>query len=172
MLSGETATGNYPVECVNVMNKVAIATENSIHYWKRFKNIDYNSGNFDYHVNMNYSVCIAATNINAKAIIAYTDTGDTSRTLSGFNPGCPIFAITQNERTYRQLGLCCNIIPKLFPKQHSIDNLIKVGIELLKEEKFLKEGDVVVIAGGTNIVQNFEVSENGFNKIMGGIVKI
>ncbi len=85
------------------MDKVAKKIEQSVKYWKRFKNREYSLEELDYKFNMNYSVCTLAANINAKAIIAYTNTGDTSRILSSFGPECPIFAITETETTYRQL---------------------------------------------------------------------
>ncbi len=85
------------------MDRVALAIEKSIKYWKRFKMKEYNLEMLDYKFNMNYSVCTLAANLNAKAIIAYTNTGDTSRMLSSYGVECPIFAITENETTYRQL---------------------------------------------------------------------
>ena len=85
------------------MGSVSETIEKSIKYWKRFKSMNYDLGELDYKFNMNYSVCMLATNLNAKAIIAYTDTGDTARMLSSFCIGCPIFAITENVTTYRQL---------------------------------------------------------------------
>ena len=85
------------------MSRVATTIENSLKYWKRFKNKEYSLEELDYKFNMNYSVCTLASNIDAKAIIAYTNTGDTARMLGSFGPECPIFAITQNETTYRQL---------------------------------------------------------------------
>lgn len=172
MLSGETATGSYPVECVKTMSKVAIAIEKSLKYWKRFKNRNYELEKFDYNFNMNYSVCMSAANINAKAILAYTNTGNTSRTVSSFGPECPIFAITENERTYRQLGLCWNIIPKLFPHQETIDKLVYLGIDTLKKENFLQKGDIVVVAGGAKAVTYLSDSEAQVNNSMGGIVII
>jgi len=172
MLSGETATGKYPIECVAVMDRVTAAIEKSVHYWSRFRKRDYNFSGFDCKFNMNYSVCMASANVGAKAILAYTDTGNTSRILSSFTPECPIFAITENEITYRQLGLCWNITPKLFKKQRSIDELIKLAIEELKSEGILQEGDIIVIAGGQNIVQNLETSSDSLNRVMGGLIKI
>ena len=88
------------------MDRVAIAIEKSIKYWKRFKLRQYDLDEKDYKFNMNYSVCTLAANVNAKAIVAYTNTGDTSRMLSSFGVECPIFAITENETTYRQLRRC------------------------------------------------------------------
>lgn len=172
MLSGETATGKYPVECVETMNRVAIAIESSLKYWKRFKNREYKLEELDYRFNMNYSVCMLAANIKAKAIIAYTNTGDTARTVSSFGPECPIFAITENEKTYRQLGLCWNIIPKLFPKQSNIDELVYTGIETLRKEGFLQKGDTVIVAGGAKVAPNLTDEEASVNTVMGGIIKI
>ena len=172
MLSGETATGSYPVECVKTMNKVALTIEDSLKYWKRFKNRDYNLENLDYKFNMNFSVCTLAANIEAKAIIAYTNTGDTSRMVSSFGPECPIFAITENEITYRQLGAAWNITPKLFPHQDSIDKLVYLGIDTLKKEGFLQKGDKVVIAGGAKVVTDLSDAEADINTVMGGIVQI
>ena len=172
MLSGETATGSYPVECVKTMNKVALTIEDSLKYWKRFKNRDYNLENLDYKFNMNFSVCTLAANIEAKAIIAYTNTGDTSRMVSSFGPECPIFAITENEATYRQLGAAWNITPKLFPHQDSIDKLVYLGIDTLKKEGFLQKGDKVVIAGGAKVVTDLSDTEADINTVMGGIVQI
>ena len=160
------------MECVKTMSKVAIAIERSLKYWKRFKYRNYELEKFDYNFNMNYSVCMSAANINAKAIIAYTNTGDTPRTVSSFGPECPIFAITQNERTYRQQGLCWNIIPKLFPHQETIDKLVCLGINTLKNEGFLQKDDTVVIAGGAKAVTDLCDCDAQVNTSMGGIVKI
>lgn len=154
------------------MNKVAISIEKSIKYWKRFRKREYDLRNLDHEFNMNYSVCMSASNIDAKAIIAYTETGSTPRLVSSFGPGCPIFAITQNEIVYRQLGLCWNIIPKLFKHQQSIDELIKLGVETLMNEGFLQEGDTILVAGGSKIVPNLKISEDGLNNVIGGIVRI
>ena len=63
------------------MNKVAIAIEKSIKYWRRFKKKYYNLDNLNYNFNMNYSVCTLAANVNAKAIIAYTNTINTDINL-------------------------------------------------------------------------------------------
>ena len=121
---------------------------------------------------MNYAVCTTAMNVNAKAIIAYTNTGDTPRRVSSFGPECPIFAITQNEIIYRQLGLAWGIIPKLFEKQTSIDVLLHKGLDKLIEEDYLNKGDKVVIAGGTKVLTDVSDKKLSRNNVMGGVIEI
>lgn len=172
MLSGETASGMFPVECVKTMDKIATAIESSIKYWKRFKQREYNLKEADYEFSMNYAVCTTAETIDAKAIISYTDTGDMPRKVASFAPECPVFAITSNPITYRQLGLCWNIEPKLFEKQETIDELLHVGLNKLKEENKLVKDDRVVIAGGKKALLNISENEAKKNSSIGGIVEI
>ena len=172
MLSGETASGMFPVECVKTMDKIAVAVEKSIRYWESFKTRKYELKDLDYEFNMNYAVCTTAANIEAKAIIAYTDTGDMPREVASFGPECQVFAITQNPITYRQLGLCWSIEPKLFEKQNSIDELLHKGIDKLKEDKILNKGDKIVVAGGKKALTDLEEKEATTNSAIGGIVEI
>ena len=172
MLSGETASGKFPVECVKTMNRIAIKIEENIPYWRRpgLREADLREANSEFL--MNYAVSITARNVNAKAIMAYTNTGNTARMLTSFGIGCPIFAITQNEVIYRQLGLAWGIIPKLFEKQPSIDVLLHKGLDRLKEEGFLTKGDRVVVAGGTKVLTDIPTDELTMNNVMGGVVEI
>ena len=88
MLSGESAMGEYPVECVETMVRICEAIEGSLKYWKRFKNREHESDTEDYEYNLNYSTCSTAMDLKAKAIFAYTDTGRTAKMLAGFMPQC------------------------------------------------------------------------------------
>lgn len=166
MLSGECAMGKYPVECVKTMVKIANRTEPEINYWKRFDDKD----KIQLHTledNITYSTCIIAKNTNADAIVAYTHTGDSARRLAGMGAGCPILAITDNKRTFRQLGLAWNIHPVYVDPKDSIDNTVEAGLEKLKEKGILEAGDRVVISGGRNYVKNVKSS-----KMIGGYVEI
>ena len=172
MLSGETASGQFPVECVKTMNKIAIKIESSIKYWKRLRLREYDLAKESNAFVMNYAVSTTAMNVNAKAIIAYTNTGSTARMVSSFGPECPVFAITQNEIIYRQLGLCWGIIPKFFEKQENIDVLLHKGLNKLMEENFLTKGDKVVIAGGTKVLTDVPTDAVESNNVIGGVVEI
>ena len=168
MLSAETAMGSYPVECVQTMDKIARKVESSIKYWKRFRNREYNESSSNYEFHICHSICANAMNIDAKVIFAYTQKGDTPRLISSFGPQCPVYAITDNEITYRQLGLAWNIIPNLFGKQEKIENMLQLGIETAKEQGLINKGDFVIISGGAPVISN--VTEE--NRVIGGVLKV
>ena len=166
MLSGECAMGKYPVECVQTMDKIAKKVEPTINYWKRFEqnsNIVLN-GLDD---NIAYSTCIIAKNTNADAIVCYTNTGDSARRLAGMGAGCPILAITDNKRTFRQLSIVWNVEPIYIPAKNSIDDIVEEGLEKLKSKEILESGDKVVLVGGNRYVDGVKDS-----KIIGGYVEI
>ena len=170
MLSGESATGIYPIECVKTMAKISETIEDSIKYWKRFKNKEYAKENKDLEYSLNYSTCTTAMELNAKAIFAYTNTGRTATMLAGFFPQCPIYIITDNEITYRQMALLWNINPILVDKDEDIDKMINNGIEIAKKYNYVKKDDIIVIAGGASILSCHD--EATTNRTIGGVLKI
>lgn len=169
MLSGETAMGMHPIECVKTMDKIATTIENSIKYWKRFRNRECKFCYSDYEFKINYSICTTAMNMEADAIFAYTETGDTPRMLSSFSPNCPIYAITQYETTYRQLSLSWGVYPMIIKEKGTINALLSKGMKQTKEKGELKDGDTVVIAGGASVVPS---SDETINRTIGGVLKI
>ena len=152
MLSGECAMGKFPLECVQTMVKIANRIEPEVNYWKRFDDKDKIQLK-DLEDNIAYSTCVIAKNTKADAIVAYTHTGDSARRLSGMGAGCPILAITDNKRTFRQLGLAWNIHPVYVDSKESIDNTVEAGLEKLKAKGILETGDKVVISGGRNYLK-------------------
>ena len=166
MLSGECAMGRFPLECIQTMDKIARRVEPEINYWGRFDDKD-KIVLRNLEDNITYSTCIIAKNTNADAIVAYTHTGDSARRLAGMGAGCPILAITDSKRTFRQLGLAWNIHPIYIDPKDSIDNTVEAGLEKLKEKGILESGDKVVISGGRNYVKNAKLS-----KMIGGYVEI
>ena len=169
MLSAESAAGKYPIECVKTMDKIARSVEDSIKYWKRFKNREFPILEKDYEFNLNYSTCMTAMNLDTKAIFAYTNTGRTAMNLAGFMPKCPIYAITPNEEVSKQLALVCNVNPILVDKKESIDEMIENGVEKAKELGILEKGELIAIAGGASILAG---QRSDMNKTIGGILKV
>ena len=170
MLSGESATGNYPIECVRTMAKISETIEKSIKYWKRFKNKDCKTENKDLEFSLNYSTCCTAMELNAKAIFAYTNTGRTATMLSGFLPQCPIYIITDNEIAYRQMSLLWNINPILVSNNRNIDEMINEGVEKAKQNNYIQKDDIIVIAGGASILSCHDGATT--NRTIGGVLKI
>lgn len=166
MLSGECAQGDYPVECVQTMVKIANRVEPEINYWKRFdenKDIELTT----YAEKVAYSACVSAKVMNADAIVCYTNSGNTARRIAGLGAGCPILAITDNKRTFRQLALAWNVTPILVEKGENIEKTIEAGIEKLKNKEILESGDIVVITGGSQMLPDATDS-----KTIGGVLKI
>ena len=166
MLSGECAQGDYPVECVQTMVKIANRVEPEINYWKRFDQND-NIDLSNFKTQIAYSACVSAKNMKADAIVCYTNSGDSARALSGLGAGCPILAVTDNKRTFRQLALAWNVTPIYVESQENVDKTLEAGIEKLQAKGILEKGDTIVISGGSKILEN-----KAEGKILGGILKI
>ncbi len=168
MLSGECAQGEYPVECVKTMVKIANRVEPEINYWKRFdenENIELKT----LEENVAYATCVTAKNMKADAIVCYTHTGNSARNLAGLGAACPILAITDNKRTFNQLALAWNVYPVYIPAQETVNKTIECGIEKLKKQEILEKGDLVIIAGGDQIMKD---TESSVNKTLGGVLKV
>ena len=109
--------------------------------------------------------------MNARAIFAYTRTGNTPRMLSSFTPGCPIYAVTTDEKTYRQLALSWGVYPILLPETESIDELLVEAVTKAKENDEIHNGDDIVIAGGANVIPSIGEPYT-MNRVIGGVLKV
>ena len=114
-----------------------------------------------------YTTAITSEQVAADAIVAYTHTGRSIEKLASLATECPVFAITDDEKTYNQLALVFNTIPVLCENANSIDETIVNGIEKLKEKELLTEGDMVVLAGGASALKS-----EAKGKVIGGCVRI
>ena len=172
MLSGESAMGKYPVECVNTMCKIAKSVEPNINYWKRIIRREEDRSNLNYEFNLCHSISNTARDMKGSAIFAYTQTGDTPRMVASFLPECPIYAVTTNEKTYKQLSLAWNITPILINNKENPNDVIEEGIEIAKQKGYVKTDDIVVIAGGASILSTHTEGSQTMNRTIGGVLKI
>lgn len=159
MLSGETAAGNYPVKSCEMMRKIAVKIEDSLDY-----KILVDSTNDEHEINITNSIAKAtreaALDLDAKVIIAATTSGLTARNISKFKPKSPIIAATTDEKVRRQLAIEWGVYPIRATLASSIDDLFYESINILKNIKFVKEGELVILtagmplgkAGSTNIM--------------------
>ncbi|MGI5971426.1 MAG: pyruvate kinase [Oscillospiraceae bacterium] len=150
MLSGETASGLYPLESLKTMVDTITAAENSIHYWKRFTNSGIRpDGTISGAIG--HSCCLTAMDLDAKAILAATTSGYTARVISRFRPSCPIIAFTQTERNRRRLALYWGVLPCLLSQTGSTDEIFESCVSLAKEQGFVSPGDTVVLTAGVPV---------------------
>ena len=169
MLSGECAMGKYPVECVETMVKISNSIEGSVNYWKRFiKKGSFVEKSEDMTKNIAYTSCAMAEHIDADVIIAYTHTGNSAMKLAGMGPGCPIIAVTDDEKTFNKLSVVWNVLPVLVEGEATPEATLEKGIETLKADGILEAGDVAVLSGGANKCINTKCEE----KVIGGVLTI
>ena len=180
MLSGESAQGDYPIEAVKVMSKVVEATETNIDYWRRFKKRNLEkltdfakptdiTDSYEFKKQANFAVCCSAMFANADAIIAVSEHAITPSMISSFKPDCPIYVITANIHTYRQMSVEHNVTAVFVPNVYDFDKILNEGIEILKSKGLLKENDTVVLSGGFPNTQHKDLLTN---QATGTILKI
>ncbi|MCG8568841.1 MAG: pyruvate kinase [Spirochaetes bacterium] len=150
MLSGETASGKYPVECLQIMAKTAETTERNIDYQNRFFARKFQFTN-DITGAITNSTVTTAYNLNADAIIVVTKSGHTAQTISRLRPDIPIITTTPSEKVYHQLSLNWGIIPILSEKKASFEDLVQSAIRLSGDAGMVSDGDLAVITAGVPV---------------------
>ncbi|HHW12252.1 MAG TPA: pyruvate kinase [Firmicutes bacterium] len=150
MLSGETAIGKYPLESLIVMGKIAEKAEKAIDYWAAISQSK--CGVMDSITDaISHATCTTAMDLNAAAIVAFTQSGHTARMISRFRPDCEIIAITPVVKVWRQLALSWGVSPFLVDEVFTADALFEIGERKALESGYVKNGDLIVITGGVPI---------------------
>lgn len=147
MLSGETAAGKYPVESVLTMSRIAEKAESALNYREMFlkQRIAQDTSVTEA---ISQSVAISALDLNAKAIISSTESGQTARMVSKYRPAAPIVAVTTQDRTLRRLALTWGVTPVKGEQASSTDEMFDYALQGGVKSGLVKEGDLVVITAG------------------------
>jgi pyruvate kinase len=150
MLSGETASGKYPVEAVQMMDRIAVTTEASLNYDSilREKNraMDASITNA-----IGYATCTSAQGLKATAILTPTATGHTAQVVSKFRPRAPILAFTTTEQVARHLSLAWGVTPILTKPAGSEKGVFHDAVTLAEKKGYISEGDIIVITAGAPV---------------------
>ena len=163
MLSGETAAGQYPVEAVKTMARIAECAENDIHYRARMRQNE-PTDKTDITVAIAHATCSAALNLNASAIITVTMSGYTAEAVARFKPPCPIVGCSINKKVCRQMNLLWGVKSLMMKQDSTTDELFADAVAEAKSAGYVKDGDIVVltagvplgVAGKTNMVHVIE----------------
>lgn len=145
MLSGETAYGNYPVESVKVMSKIALEVEAS-----KDKRNDLPVPRLDNETSafLAEAAVLASKELNVTAIVTDTLTGKIARYIAAFRGALPVFAKCHNGRVKRELALSYGVFPSEIQSKKNKHKLIETSLLDLVERNMITEKDTVVYVGG------------------------
>jgi len=151
MLSGETAVGRWPVEAVQTMARIAVATESRIEYGRLLRENSALHGTESVTDAVADAAATIAHDQGAAAIVCPTATGGTARSVAKFRPGCPILAATDDRSTYRRLALLRGVVPWMVPPIRDTDSLLRSAADAARTSGLAPEGALVVITAGTPV---------------------
>jgi pyruvate kinase len=148
MLSGETAVGEYPVEAVAYMDRIARAVEPSLDYRHEIPDAadDPTIGQA-----MSNAACDLAEALQAKAILVPTFSGRTASAVARLRPRRPIVALTHVDWAMRQLALEWGVTPVMITETPDVEDLWRRAIDAAREAGIVESGDRVVITAGTAV---------------------
>ena len=148
MLSGETAVGDYPVEAVAYMDRIARAVEPSLDYRHELPDA---ADNPTIGQAMSNSACDLAEVLRAKAILVPTFTGRTASAVARLRPRRPIVALTHVDWAMRQLALEWGVTPVMISETNDVEDLWRLAVDAARDAGIVEEGDRVVITAGTAV---------------------
>ena len=165
MLSGETASGRFPVKSVRMMARIAREAESSP--FMRY-NIPYERDPADL---VTHAVAQSAVNIlheiDGRCVVAFSVSGKTSKQISKQRPAEPVYAFTSSTETYNRLSLLWGITPMYIPDIDNAQRLIASSENLLTEKKLLARDDLIVLVigmglkrGSTNVIKIHRVGHD------------
>lgn len=144
MLSAETASGTYPLEAVQMMDRIIREAEANNHKVLRPQQSQYSIPETSAEL-----MCHASQELQMKAIAVFTRAGSIARLTSKHRPSIPIVAFSPIQETRRMATLYWGVIPRTIGIVNNVEELVRVAEKRLVEEKIARQGDVVGIVAGT-----------------------
>ena len=149
MLSEETTLGQFPVEAVSMMTKIALKVEGETFFEKRMPSYDHNHALSQPITDV---VCESAVklahDVGAKYIVALTKYGRTARMIARYRPSQIILGFTSNQSEANRLVLSFGCHPVVVPQFDSVADIMSMVRKVSVDHKFVKKGDKVVIVAG------------------------
>ncbi len=146
MLSGETASGSYPLKAVQMMARIAEKTETSLDFGR--EKADYSTMSWTVTDSISHGTCTIAEELGAAAIITSTQTGYTAKMVSKYRPKVPVLAVTPDETVLRKMSVVWGVIPLLTRKSKDTDSMISTALEVSLQAGLISLGNLVVITSG------------------------
>lgn len=147
MLSAETAVGRYPREAVAVMNRIALAVEESPRY-KDLPRVQFRATEPTFSNAIAKAAVEAAEALGIGKIIAFSETGNTVRLLSRYRPAAEIYALTPNERTLNTMAILAHVRPMLYARQRNLEEMMQEASLYLLDQGLVRGGEQVLFVAG------------------------
>jgi pyruvate kinase len=144
MLSAETASGKYPLEAVQMMDRIIRDVEAHNTHVLRPQPAQFNIAETASEL-----ICHASDELHMKLLAVFTETGSTARMVSKHRPLRPIIAFSTIQETRRRLTLYWGVMPRTIERVKDIEELVQHAEKRLLEEHLVHPGDVVGIVAGT-----------------------
>ena len=164
MLSGETASGKYPVKAVQMMKRIAVEAEKS-EFMKYNLQYEKDSDKLVTHAVAKSAVDILHE-VSGKAIIAFSISGNTAKFISKHRPSMPVYSFTSSVSVYNRLSLVWGITPSFISDIDDTKKIIEAAERILINKKLIKKDDLVIIVtglglrkGSTNIIKIHRVGQ-------------
>lgn len=150
MLSGETASGQYPLEAVRTMAEIAQTTEAALDYAKLASHEAKHGRTYSTDAIAHATVQIARE-IEADAILSVTSSGFTARNISKYRSSVPVVAVTQTPEVCRSLQLFWGVEPIVGPYSANTDEMMELSVQAALDAGCISQGDSLVLTAGIPI---------------------
>lgn len=155
MLSAETTKGEYPVECVNTMHKIAKNAQSELKFEMPEDQIKIK----DVKEAIALGACINAENLNAKGIIIFSKSGELVKLVTKRRPNIDVFAFTDSDEVKSKLVINWSTFPFKLEFVENFEKMVANALTMLKDNKFLVKNDKVVIVSDVIPRKNVEILE-------------
>ncbi len=150
MLSGETASGNYPLEAVQTMAKIAERTEQSLDYVNIFKKKGI-ADRIHFTDAISHATVQIAHEIDADAILTITESGYTARMVAKYKPQATVIGVSRLPERVRAMQFYWGVEPLLGPYSANTDEMIDLSLQCALQQGVIKEGSCVVVTAGVPV---------------------
>lgn len=166
MLSAETAIGDYPVEAVSIMARIATAIEDSQRYADRPR-IRFRGVDFTFSTATAMAAVKVSEALEIEQIVCFTETGNTVRLISRYRPNAEVIALSPNRRVVSRMTVLAHVRPILFRREPSLEDMLHMAAEMLVVRGMAEYGDQVIfvagvppgVAASTNVMKLHRIGE-------------
>ena len=150
MLSGETASGDYPVEAVKTMRNIAVRTEEALDHALIIRQVASSVDKTTTNA-IGLATTQTALTLNAAAILASSESGYTPRMIAKYRPHARVIAMTPHRYVARRMQLYWGVYPIVGAPGEGTDAMIASLLENASDCGYVKEGDLVVVTAGVPV---------------------